>query len=98
MLYIIITVINYMDTIKEKNKNIIKDIDSYLKSINEDRIELIFEYKTNQGDIEHQIGQYFKNMNGDWIGVISGLFYFDFYTLREIISFQPLSNLLNKNK
>lgn len=87
-----------MDTIKEKNKNIIKDIDSYLKSINEDRIELIFEYKNKQGEIEHQIGQYFKNNNGYWIGVFSGLFYFDFYALREIVSFQPLSNLLNKNK
>ena len=45
-----------------------------------------------------KFGQYFKNINGDWIGVVSGLFYFDFYGLREIISFQPLSNLLNKNK
>ena len=81
-----------MESIKDKNKAVIAQIESLVKmqSNNCSTVEILLEYINNNGNVEHQVGHYFVNSSGHVIGTIGNVFDFDFYNLREITNFWQL--------
>jgi hypothetical protein len=79
---------------REKNKEIVSRIEEAVKAawvktdgdiINQ--VEIVLEYKSRGGQLEHQIAHYWINGNGHVMGTIGSVFDFDFYGIREIVDF-----------
>ena len=79
---------------KEKNRDIVNNINKALEEAWSKtdgdisrQIEIVLEYKTKDGHLEHQIAHYWRNGSGHFIGTVGSVFDFDFYGIREIVDF-----------
>ena len=80
---------------REKNKAIIEAIKNELsKHDGSTPVEILVRF-INHGRIEHGILNYFTNASGDWLGTMGSMFDFDFFSVREVIGFVKLDNVID---
>lgn len=77
---------------KACNVKVYDKLIEYLNSCDDDYVEVIVCYKDNEQDIKHNIIQYHKTLNG-WYGSCGSMFDFDFFDIKEVVSFTPLSEI-----
>lgn len=80
---------------REKNKAIIEAIKNELsKHDGSTSVEILVRF-IDHGRIEHGILNYFTNASGDWLGTMGSMFDFDFFSIREVIGFIKLDNVID---
>lgn len=80
---------------REKNKVIIEAIRNELSKCDDSTpVEILVKF-INHGRIEHGILNYFTNASGDWLGTMGSMFDFDFFSVREVIGFIKLDNVID---
>jgi hypothetical protein len=78
---------------KECNKKIYEKIREYLDTCLTPFVEIVIEYIDEPGRNLHQVVQYNITGSGTWLGVVGNMFDFDFFDIKEVVSFVPLCNL-----
>lgn len=78
---------------KDCNKKIYQKIQEYLDSCLTPFVEIVIEYKDENGRNLHQVVQYNRTLSDTWLGVVGNMFDFDFFDCKEVISFVPFCNL-----
>ena len=78
---------------KDCNKKIYEKIREYLDTCLTPFVEIVIEYIDEPGRNLHQVGQYNITGSGTWLGVVGNMFDFDFFDIKEVVSFVPLCNL-----
>ena len=80
---------------REKNKTIIEAIKNELSKHNgSTQVEFLVRFN-NHGKIEHGILNYFANASGDWIGTMGNMFDFDFFSIREVLGFIKVDDVID---
>ena len=80
---------------REKNKVIIEAIRNELSKCDGSApVEILVKF-INHGRIEHGVLNYFTNASGDWLGTMGNMFDFDFFSIREVIGFIKLDNVID---
>lgn len=80
---------------REKNKVIIEAIRNELSKCDGSApVEILVKF-INHGRIEHGVLNYFTNASGDWLGTMGSMFDFDFFSVREVIGFIKLDNVID---
>ena len=80
---------------REKNKAIIEAIKNELsKHTGDADVEILVKF-INHSKVEHGVIKYWKNLSGDWMGVMGSMFDFDFFSVREVIGFIKLDNVID---
>ena len=80
---------------KEKNKAIIEAIkNELLKHTGSTEVEILVKF-INHGKVEHGVLKYWMNLSGNWMGVMGSMFDFDFFSVREVIGFIKLDNVID---
>ena len=78
---------------KDCNKKIYKKIREYLDTCLTPFVEIVIEYIDEPGRNLHQVVQYNITGSGTWLGVVGNMFDFDFFDIKEVVSFVPLCDL-----
>lgn len=80
---------------EEKNKAIIEAIkNELLKHTGSTEVEILVKF-INHGKVEHGVLKYWMNLSGNWMGVMGSMFDFDFFSVREVIGFIKLDNVID---
>jgi hypothetical protein len=78
---------------KDCNKKIYQKIREYLDTCLTPFVEIVIEYIDEPGRNLHQVVQYNRTGSGTWLGVVGNMFDFDFFDIKEVVSYVPLCNL-----
>ena len=81
---------------KDCNKNIYQKIQDYLARCLDTYVEIVVEYKNENGRSQHHIIQYNRLADGTWIGDCGNMFDYDFFDIKVVISFVPFCQLSPK--